>query len=78
MIRAVHFAARLDFKLESRLEQAIRESAHVLSDASDARLYIELVKVLSRASAYRTLRHMQELGLFEHWLPELVALLERP
>ncbi len=78
MIRAVHFAERLDFQLEPGLEQAIRDTAQVLEEASNARLYIELLKVLSRASAYRTLRKLHELGALAHWLPELVELLERP
>ena len=78
MIRAVHFAERLDFRLEEGLASAIRENAGVLAEASDARLYIELLKVLSRASAYRTLRSLGELGALAHWLPELVELLERP
>lgn len=78
MIRAIHFAARIGGRLEPRLERAIASCAEEIDKASRSRLYIELVKVLGRGSASRTMRTLYELGVLRPWLPELVAFLDRP
>ena len=78
MLRAVHFAERLDFKLEPELEASIRAQAAMLNEASQARLYIELVKMLTRGRAHRTFRQLYELGVLEIWLPELSEFLDQP
>jgi len=78
MLRAVHFAQRLGFDLEPALEQAIREQARTLDEASQARLYVELVKMLSRGRAHGTFHRLHELGVLSIWLPELAAFLDQP
>jgi poly(A) polymerase len=78
MLRAVHFAERMDFRLEPELEQAIREHADALDDASQARLYVELVKMLTRGRARGTFQRLHELGVLGIWLPELTAVLDEP
>ena len=78
MIRAIHFAARIGGKLEPALERAIASCAEEIDKASRSRLYIELVKVLGRGSAARTLRSLYEHGVLRPWLPELVTFLDRP
>ncbi len=78
MIRAIHFAARIGGRLEPALERAIGSCAEEIDKASRSRLYIELVKVLGRGSASRTLRSLYELGVLRPWLPELVSFLDRP
>lgn len=76
MIRAVHFAERMGFRLEPSLEQAVGENASWLRDASPARLYVELIKVLNRARARPTLHRLHEMGALRHWLPELSTALD--
>jgi tRNA nucleotidyltransferase/poly(A) polymerase len=78
MLRAVHFAQRMDFALEQELEAAIARHADCLADASQARLYIELVKMLSRGCARDTFLCLHELGVLGVWLPELTAFLDEP
>lgn len=76
MLRAVHFARRMDFQLEDGLNDAIREHAGTLEHASQARLYIELVKVLGRGRAHATMKSLQGLGVLPVWLPELSETLD--
>ncbi len=76
MIRAAHFAERMGFSLEPSLADAIRTEADQLAEASPARLYLELIKVLNRAKARPTLRRLHEMGVLEYWLPELSRELE--
>jgi len=78
MLRAVHYAQRLEFVLEPTLEAAIEAQAGSLADASQARLYIELVKMLSRGCGRGTFLKLHELGVLEVWLPELTAALDEP
>ena len=78
MLRAVHFAQRMDFAMEPSLEAAIREHARVLEDASQARLYVELVKMLTRGRARGTFHTLHRLGVLHIWLPELTAYMEEP
>ncbi len=78
MLRAVHFAQRLGFEIEPELKEAIDSHASKLDDASQARLYIELVKMLSRGHARGTFHELHELGVLGVWLPELTAFLDEP
>ncbi len=78
MIRAVHFAVRLDFQIEPTLERAIAEHADRIVEASQARLYVELLKILGRGAAWRTLHRLHRLGVLAHWVPEVVAFLDEP
>ena len=50
MIRAVHFAERMGFRLSPSRGRHPRQRA-ALAEASPARLYLELIKVLKRAGA---------------------------
>lgn len=78
MIRAAHFAERMGFALEPELDAAMRSEAACLAEASPARLYLELIKVLGRAKARPTLHRLHEMGVLQHWLPELNPQLEVP
>lgn len=76
MLRAVHFAKRMDFRLEDELESAIRDHADLIDQASSARLYIELVKMLCRGRGRDTFHALHDLGVLAHWLPDFNAALE--
>ena len=75
MLRAVHFSERMAFKVEPKLESAIRDMAKSIMDASNARLYVELIKMLSRNAACGTFRGLHTLGVLSPWLPQLDAYL---
>ncbi|MFQ5382318.1 MAG: hypothetical protein ACE5EF_11975, partial [Dehalococcoidia bacterium] len=78
MLRAVHFAQRMDFVIEPTLEAAIVSEAAALEDASQARIYFEMGKMLSRGRARGTFLRMHDLGLLGVMLPDLAAFLDEP
>jgi hypothetical protein len=78
MIRAVHFAERLGFSIEPTLLAAIERNAARIADASQARLYVEAQKVVSRGRARSSFHRLWELRVLEAWIPELSAFLDRP
>ncbi|MCC7126808.1 MAG: polynucleotide adenylyltransferase PcnB [Acidobacteria bacterium] len=71
MLRAVAFAARLDFTLDPPIVDAIRERRHLMALAAPARLIEEYYKILRSGSAERTFRLLAEHGLLEPVTPEL-------
>jgi poly(A) polymerase len=71
MLRAVAFAARLGFRLDPPVIDAIREHRALLAHASPARLIEEYYKVLRSGSAEKTFRLLAEHGLLETITPEL-------
>ena len=71
MLRAVAFAARLDFRLDPPIVEAIREHGALIATASPARLIEEYYKVLRSGAAEKTFRLMAEHGLLEEITPEL-------
>lgn len=71
MLRAVRFAAKLDFHIENEAEQAIFEHGHLLRDIPAARLYDEVLKIFHSGhalQAYQLLRHYE---LFQYLFPVL-------
>ncbi|HUT59926.1 MAG TPA: CCA tRNA nucleotidyltransferase, partial [Phycisphaerae bacterium] len=73
MIRAVRFAVRLNFRIEQTTKAAVRKHAHHVTSISGERIFDELSKMLSRRSAARALRLMDDLDLAEAVLPDLRA-----
>ena len=71
MLRAVSFAARLGFRLDAPIIEAIREHGALIATASPARLIEEYYKVLRSGAAERTFRLMADHGLLEQITPEL-------
>lgn len=71
MLRAVAFAARLDFTLDPPIIEAIRSERQLLASAAPARLVEEYYKVLRSGAAERTFRMLAEHGLLEPVTPEL-------
>jgi len=71
MLRAIVFAARLDFTLDPPIVEAIRARRDLMATASPARLIEEYYKILRSGSAERTFRMLAEHGLLEPVTPEL-------
>ncbi len=71
MLRAVAFAARLDFRLDGPVVDAIGEHRDLIANAAPARLIEEYYKVLRSGAAEKTFRLLAEHGLLEAITPEI-------
>lgn len=72
MIRAVKFAARLDFVINDEEWEAIASTAQDITRCSRARVLEEIYKLLRSASAHRAFALLQVSGLLEHLWPEYI------
>ena len=73
MLRAVRFAAKLDFSIESATEQQIRDLAHLLDGVPPARLFDEVLKLFLSGFGAKSFGLLQKYGLFEHLFPMSAA-----
>ncbi len=71
MLRAIRFAARLNFSIEPQTMQAIQRLAASVSRISVERIRDELVRILTEGGARRGLELLDESGLLLHLLPEV-------
>jgi poly(A) polymerase len=72
MLRAVRFAATLDFELDETTAAAVREMAPQILVVSWERIAAELQKMLRHRHRRRAVRLTQQLGLLEQIVPELM------
>jgi poly(A) polymerase len=73
LLRAIRFAAKLDFKLEKETDRAIDNCAELLRDIPAARLYDETLKLFMAGCAQVTFDILQRYRLFEFICPETAA-----
>jgi poly(A) polymerase len=71
MFRAIAFAARLGFTLDTPVIDAIHTQKQLIANASPARLIEEYYKVLRSGAAEKTFRLLAEHGLLQAITPEL-------
>ena len=71
MLRAVRFAARLDFAVERRTMEAIQAQAAEIAVVSAERIREELTKILTEGGARRGFELLDESGLLAVVLPEI-------
>ena len=76
MLRAVRFAAKLDFSLEPQMAGVICEQAERLSDVPAARLFEEVLKLFMHGQALRTFELLREYQLFKYLFAETDELLD--
>jgi poly(A) polymerase len=76
LLRAVRFAAQLDFKIEPKTFAAIMALAPKMGLISAERIRDELLKLFSQPHAARGLVLLRASGLLEHVLPELAATID--
>lgn len=76
MLRAVRFAAQLDFEIEERTAEAIRQLAPTIAKVSAERIQAELVKLLLSPHPQK-LRIAWQLGLTGVFLPEFDRMMEQ-
>lgn len=77
ILRAVRFAAQLDFSIDPRTQEAIRGQAGFLREISAERIQAELNKLLMSGHPER-LKEAYELGVTAVVLPELDRMMETP
>ena len=77
LLRAVRFAAKLDFQMDPAMEQLIPELAELLGAISPARLFDESVKLLHSGGAERTFDMLRQKKLLSQLFPRTEAALER-
>jgi len=72
LLRAVRFAAQLDFEIEPETFDAVRELAEKIRAVSAERIRDELIKLFCPPHAARGLDLLRDSNLMAHILPELL------
>jgi len=78
MLRAVRFAAKLDFSIEAGTEEPIRRLAYLLDGVPPARLFDESLKLFLSGYGARAYELLKAYGLFEHLFPASAAAFALP
>jgi poly(A) polymerase len=78
MLRAVRFAAKLEFSIEPATERPIKQLAYLLDGVPPARLFDEVLKLFLSGFGAKAYRLLQQYGLFEHLFPQSAAAFALP
>ncbi len=78
MLRAVRFAAKLDFTIDEEIARLMPELGALLANVPAARLFDEFVKMFQAGHARRTFELLLEHGLFGRLFPETRRELDGP
>lgn len=77
MLRAVRFAAKLDFRIDTSVRQAIARHSKLLTSVPPARLFDEFLKLFQTGHAQKTFELLREFDLFAELFPETDEALNR-
>ncbi|MEE4300198.1 MAG: polynucleotide adenylyltransferase PcnB [Pseudomonadales bacterium] len=77
MLRALRFAAKLDFDIDPDTAEPIGELAELLLDVPPARLFDEIGKLFLHGHAERTFELMRDHGVFRMLFPQADGAMER-
>ena len=75
MLRAIRFAAKLDFTLERETLAAIPKCADLLGEMPPARLYDEVLKLFAGGAAVRAYELLRRYDLLSFLFPETESLI---
>lgn len=78
MLRAVRLSAKLKLKIEAETRAPIPKLAPLLENVPPARLFDEMVKLLTSGHAMKCLHQLRDAGLHHGVLPLLDVILEQP
>ena len=78
MLRAVRFAAKLDFEIEPATAAPLKELAPLLRNIAPARLFDEVLKLLMSGQGERTFELLREHHLWPHLFPDNARHLDSP
>lgn len=76
MLRAIRFAAKLGFDLETKTEMAIKPNAHLLGLINSARLFDESLKLFTSGYSYKIFQLLEQYQLLPVLLHDSERLLE--
>ena len=74
ILRAVRFAANLDFDIEEKTKKAVKKMAREIHQVSFERIRVELLKILTGGRARKGFALLDELGLLEEILPDVLKM----
>ena len=74
MMRAVRFAAQLDFEIDYASFEAIKRNAHRISIVSAERVMDEFNKIMLSKQPGKGIKRLRATGLLAHFFPELEAM----
>jgi poly(A) polymerase len=74
LLRAVRFAARLDYQIETATLEALQSLHHLILKVSAERVRDELIRILTEGRARRGFELLDETGLLADLLPEVAAM----
>ena len=77
MLRAVRFAAKLDFKIDKSVVEAMHNNVGLLTNVPAARLFDEFLKLFQAGHAERTFELLWQHGLFDEMFPATAQELEQ-
>lgn len=77
MLRAVRFAAKLDFRIDSSVREAIAKHRGLLGNVPPARLFDEFLKMFQTGCADKTFVLLRKFDLFAELFPDTDEALER-
>lgn len=69
MLRMIRFAAKLDFKLEDRSIELIKEHANLLTHVSAPRMFEEVLKLFHGGKALKSFEMLRGMSLFKTMFP---------
>ena len=76
MLRAVRFAAKLNFEIETAAASAIHQHGHLLAAIPPARMFDEMIKLFHSGSAVRVFELLREFNLLKYLVPALAEWLQ--
>jgi len=77
MLRAVRFAAKLNFDIEQKAHDLIQDNGHLLQKISPARLFDESLKLLQGGYGVKCYEQLQKYQLFTQLFPSVQKLLDK-
>jgi poly(A) polymerase len=78
MLRAVRLAAKLGLSIDPEAKKPIREMASLLENVPAARLFDEMLKLLTSGHSVKCITQLRDEGLHHGLLPLLDVILEQP
>jgi len=75
MLRAVRFAGNLNYDIEERTKQAIKNNCALIKKISAERIQEELTKIITREGSRRCFELMSKTGILPQILPEIENLI---
>ena len=78
MLRAVRLAAKLGLSIDPEAKKPIREMADLLENVPAARLFDEMLKLLTSGHSVKCITQLRDEGLHHGLLPLLDVILEQP